>query len=333
MNKLLKLIGLAVVGVLAHMTSAFASCALVAAPATISSPGYYCLSASATISSGNGITITAAGVFLDLNGYTLTGPGGSTTGAGVMFDPGAFASKVYNGRIKGFMYGVRANGNTDIYVHGVNASDNSFRGIKLEGARAHVEHSRADNISGYPGYADSFTMGIEVIGPDCVIQGNHVRNNTPLGVGEGIGISVSSGGTGCEVYDNLVRVGATAVPYGRTFGIWIGYSTGAVIRDNVVIGTMYGVLGDPTVDFSQNYTDTKCGQWMTVQTDTACLDTFSYIEGKTIAEPTDGNWWYRLGVVYHEQFQDEIQALAKWDYACSLGQAEACRVAARTRAQ
>lgn len=306
------------------------SCAPVYAPTTISAPGYYCLSNSPTLAPGvNGITIAAPGVFLDLNGYALTGGGGVSKG--VSFAPGIYASKVYNGRIKGFMFGVHAPANDDVYVLGVDASDNTFRGVQIIGARAHVEYSRTDNIAGHPGYPDSFAMGIEVIGPDCVIQGNQVRNLTPRGVGEGIGISVSSGGAGCEVYDNLVRGGTTAVPFGRTFGIWIGYSTGAVIRNNVVIGTMYGVLGDPTVDFSGNYTDVLCGDWMTVQTDPSCLDTLAYIQGKADAEPANGNWRYRLGVVYHEQFHDAAQALAHWDYACGLGQQEACRVATRAR--
>lgn len=312
--------------------AAFA-CSPIYAPTTITSPGYYCLSNSPVLAPGvNGVTIAASGVFLDLNGYTLTGSGGSGTGIGVRFAPGVFASKVYNGRIKGFMYGIRADNNADIYVHGVDASDNTFRGIKLEGPRANVWYSRADNISGFPGFADSFSMGIEVIGPNCVVQGNLSSNVTPRGVGEGIGIAISRDGAGCQVYDNLVRSGATAVPHGRTFGIWVGYSTGAVISKNVVIGTMYGVLGDPTVDLTNNYTDTKCGAWMTVQSNPACLDTLSYIQGKTVAEPTNGNWWHRLGVVYSEQFQDVTTALTHWDHACSLGQQEACRVAARTRA-
>ena len=307
------------------------ACTPLSAPTVISAPGNYCLGATVTVGSGVvPFTINSPNVSFDLKGYSIAGPG-SGTGVGIYVPSGKYNVKIYNGSISGFMYGIRAINANGVSLTGIDASYNTFRGVAITGSNARVEHSRIDFLNGHVPYADSYTMAVEILGPNCIVRFNTIKNTMPRGVGEGVGISLSSNNSGCQVYDNLVRLNDADPAHGRTFGVWVGETpTGVSVHNNVILGTDYAVAAWASTIYPNNYIDTACGVFRSTQTDADCIDNRSYLNAQIQLEPNQPNWLHRMGFTYWDQF-DEINALIYWDQACSMGQAESCRVAARAR--
>ncbi len=217
MPRTISLVALACVPIVFGATTSGAettACVNIAAlPATISTPGIYCLKQNLTTSSvsGNAITIAANNVTLDLNGFKLGGlAGGASTQAVGVFAAGRRNISIRNGTVQGFGRAVQLQGT------GVE-SDTS--GTVVEDLR--VEASRLG--------------GISVVGTDAQVMRNVVVD-TGAGVSTGaIGIYVE--GDAATVSDNIVnRVTET----GFAVGISVFSSDGAVVQRNQVRDTTGG---------------------------------------------------------------------------------------------
>lgn len=239
-------------------------CTALAAPATITAPGLYCLTANifVTTVNQNGINVLASDVVIDMQGKAIVGPG-SGYGVGVKaIDVNRVT--VRGGNIWGFHFGVHIERSLNSSVERMDASGNKLRGIIVIGAGAIVEHSRVSGIAGSSAYPYSHSMGIEVSGNGCHVRFNSVQNIMPFGANEGVGISVSDLASGCQVYDNLIRFGAKP-PTGRTFGVWVGGGVApSSVHNNVVLGADYGLFGYlATNNANGNHSHQRCPTFWT----------------------------------------------------------------------
>ena len=103
-------------------------------PFTISQSGSYYLTRDLTISgSGNGITILSAavGATLDLKGYALIGSGASASSA-ILVQAGENVS-IRNGTVRGWAYGITANGGSGTRLSQIISTGNSTDGFNFTG--------------------------------------------------------------------------------------------------------------------------------------------------------------------------------------------------------
>lgn len=250
---------------LMFISNAFAAeCTLIEGPTTIDAPGCYRLGRDISITSPNtpGIVISADNVTLLLGGHSIIGPG---VGVG----SGIYAVKkagitVRGGSVRGFLFGVHLDAAPSARVELVDASGNTFRGIRALGPGVSVERNRVANIYGSmePGYEDAHSFGIEVAGPNCQVRGNSVEDVYPIGPrGEGVGISVSEASAGCLVDDNVIR--HNRLPsQGRTLSLWVGGEPIKSVSRNLMVGAMYGPFRFlALVNAEENTVRNYCRTW------------------------------------------------------------------------
>lgn len=197
--------------------------AISSAPFIIDKEGCYFLSNDIFVGdvSTNGITVVADNVTLDLDGHKIIGQSSSiVTNAGI-YGLNVKNLHLKNGKISGFLYGIRVDGegvSARIFIEKISAVENYFRGIAVIASKASIENNEVKNTGGTAIFPDSFAMCIEVIGRDAVIRGNMIDGVLPVGVGEGIGISLSRNRENSLVERNVIRGGAKK---GSSFGIWL----------------------------------------------------------------------------------------------------------------
>jgi hypothetical protein len=244
-----------------------------ALPATITTQGTWCLrqNLDTSATSGNAIEIQTNNVTIDCNGFRMRGSGGgpSTTAVGIVAN-GRLNLAIRHCTIRGFQEGISLTAGSGYLVEDNLLDQNRTIGIGSVGGgivirRNIVTNSGGSPVSGqvYAIYADGDVIDNVVDGVagadslvnfsatgiyspadadiniGIVIQGNRIRNLTPKGTGEAIGIS--SNGRGVLVRDNVI--GQASVTTG--FGISCNDNTSHV-RDNVILkyGTGIAVACD-----------------------------------------------------------------------------------------
>ena len=183
---------------------------ITALPATISTPGYWCLSQDLTTSTNPfaAITISADNVTLDCNGFRIDGSGG---------DPAIYSGGITTGK------------NYDITIR--NCQVRGFRTCISVGkdplvnapGRFLVEDNRLDRCG---------SQGIVLTGEKSVIRGNIVLE-TANSISQLGAFGITAYGS-VDILDNIVS-GVRSQNAGAG-GIWTGRTLGSTVRGNLVRG-------------------------------------------------------------------------------------------------
>lgn len=298
-------------------------CVDISPPSIIEVSGCYRLAGDyhALLDGDFGITIFASHVKLDLSGHTLAGSGPQSTAVGI-HAIGTQRITIQNGVLKDFLYGIRIDPSsvqavTETTIRNVNVAQGSARGISVTAESVTIEDSQIFRLSGYTGWPASHTIGIEVFAANCAINNNHIVDYLPEGVGEAVGISLSSPVENCTLSGNRIE---TIEPpkFGRTIGIWV---TGEQISreprslsitQNIVTGADYAFMSPQTPKIEHNRFTVGCTPSDVTTYDkhiennnfntdgTGCRDTIEYLEPLT---ELNSNWKIRLAAALIERQQ------------------------------
>lgn len=179
--------------------------------------------------SGVAIEILANGVDINFQNHKLVGSVTLTTTARGIAARNIHSLTVRGGIIEGFFAGIwieeDGNKESEVGVYTVEemlVEESTFRGIRLEGARATVTNSIVREIGGTKVYEDSYAMGVEVFGNHCDVSENTISGVFGTGVGEGVAISLSGERDGCEVRANVLLGNGDP---STSFGFWASVNT------------------------------------------------------------------------------------------------------------
>jgi hypothetical protein len=233
-----------------------------ALPVTITTQGTWCLrqNLDTSATSGNMIDIQTNNVTIDCNGFRMRGSGSgpSTTAVGILAN-GRLNITIRHCTIRGFVIGIEASGGSGYLVENNLIDQTRFIGIEIIGGGIVIRRNIVTNTGGSPASGNAYAIYADgdvidnvvdgVAGADSlvnfsavgissptdpsvnlgiVIQGNRIRNLTPKGTGEAIGIA--SNGSGVAVRDNAI--GQASLTTG--FGVACADNTSHV-RDNVIL--------------------------------------------------------------------------------------------------
>jgi hypothetical protein len=206
-------------------------------PWTITAPGVYCLISdlSAVVTYGSAIQINASDVTLDLNRHALTN---FQTAVGT-FAIGISAYQqrnvvIKNGSVQGFWIGVAlldASPYTtmqDSVIEDMDAERNLSSALYVQGQGNLVWHNRATQTVGASGAA-----AIVASGPNNIIRNNEVVATAGTANGNAFAIWAYLC-NGLIVEDNRIIGVAAASASAVTIGVYVLYSSQAVIRGNTV---------------------------------------------------------------------------------------------------
>jgi hypothetical protein len=181
-------------------------------PATITSPGVWCMKSdlATAMTSGQAITINSNNVTLDCNNFRLgglaAGAATATTGIAVMEKNSA---TIRNCNVRGFINGVYLGGSSNV-IEDSRFDSNMRIGIYVSGYDFIVRRNAVTHTGGTPTYMDNY--GILAYGGTGVIEGNFV---------------------------SAVLGNTQAYPYAQATGIFVG-ADHTVIRGNDVSGIVSG---------------------------------------------------------------------------------------------
>jgi len=207
--------------------------AITACPTTINAPGSYYLTGNLSIANGNCITVTAGNVTIDLMGFVVTG-GTTVPGAAGVFINGSINVEIRNGTVRGFVYGIYAQGGESIRVVKVRAEANSAGGISLLASNNLIMECTA---------ADNAGIGIDVSSDSTVIN-NLVFNTNGSGV---------FAGDDSTVMKNTVN--------GNINGPGIFAGTGTTVMYNTVNGNGGSGIWTDNGSTVSNNTANSNGEW------------------------------------------------------------------------
>ena len=214
-------------------------------PVRITKAGCYVLETDISVSDPHSdtITIEADDVEIDLKGHEINNSSGAGTSSSGIYANSVRNLSIKNGQISGYLYAIRVDGGSDgqlsenINISEITASNNYFRGLSIEAVNARVEGNRIDKTGGTVMFPDAFAVAIEVKGSSCVVKNNLVNHVDATGVGEGIGISLSSARENCDVSGNTVK---SSLLGNSTFGIWLsGENLATTVENNRIEGFTY----------------------------------------------------------------------------------------------
>ena len=221
-------------------------------PYIINQSGIYVLDRNLDCPSAEGscIDIQADHVTLDLQGYRLscssTEPKRTIFG---IYERNRQHITVKNGMVAGFFYGVYFEdaARDGLYqpefgwhrVEQIVASDNTFRGIRVEGLANTVVDNIVIHTGGTEVFEDAFAIGIESVGSAALIKDNRVLETYAYGKGESVGISLLGTGDASQTVSNMV-VNTKPSEY-DSWGIWASGDTGPFILNNTVYGYEHGI--------------------------------------------------------------------------------------------
>jgi len=224
-----------------------------ALPAVVSTQGTWCLrkDVSTAMASGTAISIQANNVTLDCNGFKLGGlAAGLDTGANGIGWINRNNITVRNCSIRGFEYGLNANGGGDAYhaIENNRFDGNTHVGIHLAGDNHRVVGNQLNDTGGSPGWAGSF--GMSITGDHVVVQGNTiagvwVSDTANNGNGSAYGI-VAVTGRGNVFQDNHILA---LIPRGTGSARALAVAH-ALVQGNVVLNAAGG--GTTAVDGSND---------------------------------------------------------------------------------
>ena len=258
----------------AHAAESFEGCRheVTSLPAVLSSQGVWCLKGdlATSITTGPAITIAANNVTLDCNGFKLGGlaAGASTQAYGVEI-AGRGGAAVRRCNIRGFIFGVFANGGRGAIVEdnlfegntvagvttvntpgvvirrnlitdtGGSTSDTGAAGIVTWG-EAHVIDNIISGVAGN-GIGANIVYGIQANEAEGTFTGNRIAGLLPDGAVPTVGISVDDA-NGAIIAGNLINGEGIAESRGIDCD-----STLAVARDNTFMRVDEGVTGCASV--------------------------------------------------------------------------------------
>lgn len=228
--------------------------AITAVPYVITASGYYCADRNLTLpgDSGYAITINASDVTVDLRGYTLSNAGTTeSTATGVYGYAGRHGITVRDGRIRGFIYGIRLDGtampSSGHLVEDVTIWAN-YVGVWVEGSGAVVRRCRVLGTGTASLANTTRPIGIRV----AWAAGGRVEDNVVAGTlapVECIGIHVNES-PGAVASRNTIA-NATALP--GSYAVWINGVTSPIVLDhNWVVGYETGFQGSGAWKYRDN---------------------------------------------------------------------------------
>jgi hypothetical protein len=193
----------------ARATESFDACTdfVTSLPATIATPGTWCLTRNlSTSAQDNVLDITADDVTLDCNGFRIDGtPRTQTVYAGGVMADGRQRITIRNCRVRGFTTCIGLGSPQDVDGHFL------------------VEDNRLDRCG---------SQGILVSGDDSTVQRNQVLETANSTNGQGaFGISTYGG---VDILDNLVS--GVRSQNAVAGGLWTGSTQGSTVRGNLVRG-------------------------------------------------------------------------------------------------
>jgi hypothetical protein len=309
------------------------------APFIIERPGNYCLVADLTVEEGTAaIQIMSENVSVDLQGHKITGPGVGT-GVGISAS-GVSSVKVFNGSISGFFYAVNMDNVTHVSLTGLALINNIFRGATVLGSEVVIEDSVVRGLTGFSGWPDSHTFGIEVTGPGCIIRRNKILDIVPFRAGEAAGISVNNYAENCVIDDNLI---ALKQPHdmGRYIGIWVGgIDNPNSVTNNVIVNVDYSLAYSKLSGLAAgNIVHERCSDGWGAEPEKVnvfqrdnyvihsgqCSDDLEYLKKKVDDDPDAPHWHLRYGTAIRQELGNDA-AFPSFKTACDLGAEEGCRL-------
>jgi hypothetical protein len=186
------------------------------------------------------IAVMTDNVTIDLGGFTISTPRDPDGRRVGIYSSERKGLTIRNGTLKGFFYGIRVDGGEGPRIENLHLEANTFRGLAISASDATIADNMISETGGTRVYPDAFAIGIEVIGPGCSVIGNTVVETYAVGIGEGVGISLSSNNAGCSVEKNRVS-NARLDKQTRSFALWIGLSPDRSVHvlDNDLGGMTY----------------------------------------------------------------------------------------------
>lgn len=214
-------------------------------PIQITESGCYKLKADLLLndSTTDAVTIKANNVKIDLNGHRIENLAGPQVRGNGIYANSVRNISIENGHINGFFYAIRIDGSSDgkssenIKVSNIFAKNNYFRGFSIEAVGAVVEKNKIKNTGGSTVFSDAFSIAVELKGRSCKVANNHIEGVFPIGIGEGVGISLSNNRNNCAAINNVINNRAN----GRgTFGVWLAYEdVYTTIKKNKIVGFVF----------------------------------------------------------------------------------------------
>ena len=211
-------------------------------PATISTPGVYCLESDFTYNSVSvsAITIAANNVTLDLNAHRIGNLAAGTADSNF----GVYAINqqnitVKNGTLRGFATAILLTDSASPpaisqghVVQDIRADQNRLVGIQVVGNGCIVRNNQVVATGGSTLAANESSIGISVSGSGNRVLDNDVTGTVSSGTGSAFGIQ-SIAAEGLVVASNRVS-GVSAPGGGLEYAIQITTSPHAAIRDNTL---------------------------------------------------------------------------------------------------
>jgi hypothetical protein len=223
---------------------AVAACTpITAVPYSIIKSGSYCLTQDlyTSITSGAAISVAASEVTIDFGGWMIANfnTNNQTQASGVLHSGGR-GLIVRNGRIRGFLYGVRSTA-SEVTVQDMKLDTIARAGISLMGTgTALVEHNHIVNSGGPNYYGPLPVMGIEVNVTGAIVEHNTIVNITAMPAGSEIGIWLMNG----VARDNTVT--DYSKPSGNVDSVGVVLS-GSLATGNAINNFQTGINGSSSV--------------------------------------------------------------------------------------
>lgn len=239
-----KVITIAMTALLAGATNAYACTPVTSVPATLSTPGEYCLTGDLSYSSTSGaaITIDANDVTLDFQGHKLSGNYTSS----YIYSYGVSADNngndhhnvtIRNGHIEGFGsgIGVATNGGDVALIENMLISKTRSVGINATGARATVRNNR---IKMKPHLNQSNSTAINV-GAYADVVDNQITFDGKTQATYGMQLSANT-----RIENNVIQMECPTTlgsTYAVCTGIWGFASSGSQVVNNRIIQAYKGL--------------------------------------------------------------------------------------------
>ena len=208
-------------------------------PATLGTPGYWCMrkDLSTSMGSGNAINVAADDVTIDCNDFKLGGiaAGAATTAQGIAGSSRRNVT-VRNCNIRGFATGLSLVGNNggDHLVEDNRFDGNTSTGLRVEGDASIIRRNTVVRTGGSVAASQAgYAQGIETYGRVDVL-GNTIRGLVTADGTVGYSTGIFAGSGVATLADNHIS-GLTSKGEGQATGIWAQGSV--LMRRNVISGS------------------------------------------------------------------------------------------------
>lgn len=172
-------------------------------------------------------------VVLDFNSYRISTDLDLSKVSYGVFVHNSNNVQIKNGSITNMFYGIIGDGiNKEIAISDFIFKSNTFRAIGIKSDKVTVLNTSIKETGGTKVYDDSFAMGIEIKGGNCIIKNNTISETKAVGIGESIALSLSVSPDGCIVEGNKFSGVDSQSPYSQSFGLWYDINSNIKVIDN-----------------------------------------------------------------------------------------------------